>query len=199
MCNMTELCAWPDLFIWVTWLIHVCDMTHSWWWLDSFIRVARLIRISEMTWRDSSMCVTWLIHMSHTEELSTYPLNESCHTHKWVMSRSRGNVDSSSARDIWIGLPETFWMSHISRIPMQPNCQMCYVTFKGSWQLFCGWHMNWVARDILNESCLPHPNATQLSRIGLQFNCQVPVGLPETGIILMCDMTHTPDKTYSLQ
>ena len=37
---------WHDLFICVTWLIHMCDMSRSYVWHDSFI------------------CVTWLIHMS---------------------------------------------------------------------------------------------------------------------------------------
>ena len=52
---------WQDLFICVTWLIHIFDMSHSY---------ERLSRNREapatnavLVWQDSSISVTWLMHM----------------------------------------------------------------------------------------------------------------------------------------
>jgi len=59
--------VWHDLFVCVTWLIHMWDMTHSYVWRDSFICVTRLIHMCDAThsyvWHDSFICVTWLIQM----------------------------------------------------------------------------------------------------------------------------------------
>jgi len=63
--------VWHDIFICVTWLIHMCDMTHSYVWHDSFTCVPCLIHMCDMThsymrhdnhsdvWHDSFTCVTW--------------------------------------------------------------------------------------------------------------------------------------------
>jgi len=44
---MTHSYVWHDLFICVTWLIHMCDMTHSYVKHDSFCRCTWLIRPKE--------------------------------------------------------------------------------------------------------------------------------------------------------
>jgi len=54
MCYMTHSYVWHDLFICVTWLIHICDMTHSYVSQDWFICV---------TWLNSFVCVTWPMRM----------------------------------------------------------------------------------------------------------------------------------------
>jgi len=43
------------------WLVHVCDTTHLYVCHDLFMCVTKFIIIE---WRDSFICVTWLIHMS---------------------------------------------------------------------------------------------------------------------------------------
>ena len=59
--------VWHDLFIFVTWRIHMCDMTQSHVWHDTFICVTRRIYVCDMAhsyaWSDSIICVIWLIHM----------------------------------------------------------------------------------------------------------------------------------------
>jgi len=61
MCDMT------DLFICLTWLIHMCDMSHS--WVNSR-PTAICWGMCDMThsyvWHDSLTCVTWLIHTCDT-------------------------------------------------------------------------------------------------------------------------------------
>ena len=56
-----------DLFICVTWLIHVCDVTLSLVWRDAFICVTWLIHMSDVTyscvWCDAFSCETWPIDM----------------------------------------------------------------------------------------------------------------------------------------
>ena len=44
-------CIFSDLFVYVTWLVHVCDLTRT--------CVTWLIHV----WLDSCMCVTWLMHV----------------------------------------------------------------------------------------------------------------------------------------
>jgi len=54
---------------WDSWLDiqHMCDMTHSCVWRDSFICVTWLIHVCDVThlyvWHDSFICVTWLISL----------------------------------------------------------------------------------------------------------------------------------------
>jgi len=66
MCYSYE---WHDLFIWVTWLIHMSDMTYSYEWHDSCVLVIWLVDTCNMThsyvWKYSSIRVIWLVHMRH--------------------------------------------------------------------------------------------------------------------------------------
>ena len=66
--------VWHDLFICVTWLIHMCDTTHSLWSelsqqsarLCMSMCVTRLIHACDIRylfgWHASCVCVTWLLH-----------------------------------------------------------------------------------------------------------------------------------------
>ena len=92
MCGMTHSYVWHDSFMCVTWLIHVCGMTHSWVWHDSIIFMTTLEcdGTGAYVWHDSmnESCHThkwvmpyiWMSHVSH--------MNGSCHTHEWVMSHT---------------------------------------------------------------------------------------------------------------
>jgi len=118
MCDMTYSYVWHDLFICVTWLIHMCDMTYSYVWHDLFIsvtwliylcmtthssRVTILMRMCDMThscvWHDSFMCMTWLIHVCdlcissrhihHVWQYSQYSCTcEIWHAHMFGMTHS---------------------------------------------------------------------------------------------------------------
>jgi len=72
VCDMTRPCVWHDSTMCVTCLIHVCDMTHPCVWQNSSMCVTWLIHVCDMThprvWHDSSMCVTWLIHTGAVED-----------------------------------------------------------------------------------------------------------------------------------
>jgi len=76
MCDMTHSHAWHDSSICVAWLIHMRDMTHPYVWHDSFICVTWLIHMCGMTrsyaWHDSSICVAWLIHMRDITHLHVW-------------------------------------------------------------------------------------------------------------------------------
>jgi len=83
MCGVTNSYVWHDSFACVTWLIHTWNMTHLYVWHHSFTRETHLyvwpnsvkkhihmwgvIRL--YSWRDSFMCMTWLIHMWHVTHL----------------------------------------------------------------------------------------------------------------------------------
>ena len=113
MCGGTLLYARHDLFIPVTWLIHVCDwgklhlcvhtrdIIYSYVWHYSFICVIWLIhmcnRTHPYTRHNLFVRVTWDIHicdMTHSHASGTWEwmshvahANESCRTCEWVMSR----------------------------------------------------------------------------------------------------------------
>jgi len=46
---LVHIHAWHDSFICVTWLNHMCDKTHSYLWQDSFICMTYLIHMCDMT------------------------------------------------------------------------------------------------------------------------------------------------------
>jgi len=63
----------------------VCAMGHSYVWRDSFICVTWLIRRCDVThsyvWRDSFLCVTWLICVSGTTRPHAWQDSFTCVTH----------------------------------------------------------------------------------------------------------------------
>jgi len=88
--DMTCSYAWHDLFICVTWLVHMRDMTCSYAWHGSFICVTWLIYTLDMTrsyaWHKSFICATWLVHMRdltcscHDTQHRSLPTNKHCNT-----------------------------------------------------------------------------------------------------------------------
>jgi len=99
MCDTAQSFSWRDSFICVTWLSDMSDMTHSCVWHDSFMCVTWLICVCDMTFsyvyfRDSfgpnrmTKVYMRINRIPHTEMSHVTHLNESCHTHKWVMSHS---------------------------------------------------------------------------------------------------------------
>ena len=83
--------AWHDIFICVTWHIHVCDMMHSYVWHDSFLCVMWLIHMCDMThshvWFDS-VCVPWLVHiceMCLCRMTHSYVCHDPCICVPWPM------------------------------------------------------------------------------------------------------------------
>jgi len=80
-----------DSFARVTWLIYTCDMTPLHVWHDSFTRVTWLIYTCDMThlhvWHDSFTHDTYVPARNECATHFKYISNESCHIHKWVMSR----------------------------------------------------------------------------------------------------------------
>ena len=90
---------WHDVFIYMTWLIHIFDTTHS----DVSFLCLILIACG-MTHSHDSFYVTWLIHMTNSHFISFNwshmqmrhaicvwhtCANVSCHVCEWVMSRMR--------------------------------------------------------------------------------------------------------------
>jgi len=101
MCDMTQSYVWHDSFLCVTRPTHMCDVTHLRDTKPASVRcdkfhipqhfradwpVRRLIPTCDMThscvWRDSSICVTWLIHT-------------------WDMTLSRTLVRPRSVAALW--------------------------------------------------------------------------------------------------
>jgi len=78
--------VWRDLFICVTWLIHMRAMTQSHVWYDSFTCVTWLIHVCD-TMHES--CHTFECVMSHIWMRHVTHMKESCHTYAWVMSHIR--------------------------------------------------------------------------------------------------------------
>jgi len=69
---MTLSYVWHDLFICMTWRVHMCDMTDSYAWYDSRICGTWLIHMCDMlthmcattrscVWHDPFTCLTWPI------------------------------------------------------------------------------------------------------------------------------------------
>jgi len=59
---------WHDLFIHVTWPIHICDMTHSYMIQSHTSRHNANEQVKSQAtsvWHDSFILVTWLIHTCH--------------------------------------------------------------------------------------------------------------------------------------
>jgi len=93
--DMTDLYVWPDsfmcmdhlhvrhdLFMYVTWLIHVCNMTRSCVWHDWFIYIRMQIRIGM-----SLMCMnaqTIAIRVSTSIGMSLICMNEYVCMHRYV-------------------------------------------------------------------------------------------------------------------
>ena len=85
VCDMAPSCEWHDSFVCVTWLLHVwhddnlytvaCERHsrcafHTYTWDTSHTRQSHVMRMQAdqtrafvCVWRDSFMCVTWLIHV----------------------------------------------------------------------------------------------------------------------------------------
>jgi len=114
--DMAHSYVWHHLFIRVTWLIHTCDMTlmtysinlrkmiHLYEWHDFIIRVTWLLYTSDMThsyvWHDSYKNIRATLMYTHDSTYSRLHkqeitrererrMNESCHTHGWVVSHIR--------------------------------------------------------------------------------------------------------------
>jgi len=66
--------------MYVTWVTHVFDMTYPCVWLDVFMCVTWLVHLCHITplcsrvWHDSLVCVAWLAHTCDMTHLSLYYL-----------------------------------------------------------------------------------------------------------------------------
>jgi len=136
--------VWHDLFICVTWLIHMCDMTHSYVWHDLFT--------CDMThafeWHDST-CDIWVTWLIHTRHMSYHTMKESYHfirvTYEWYDSHKiRWHVPS--------------WLLHCNThcntaTLAATHCNTCCNTLHDTrrrW-IATNWWMSHVAH--MNESC----------------------------------------------
>jgi len=113
MCDVTRAHVWHDSFTRAICLVHMCDVSRSYVWHDSFTCVTWLVYHqlpcawhASFPWlihmtrshvrRDAIRFVTRLIHTSQIWRDHMCDMNESCHTHKWVMSH--------------------IWMSHVTHM-----------------------------------------------------------------------------------
>ena len=107
-----------DVFICVTWCIHMCDMTHWYVWHDAFICVTWLIHMWAM------VCVTWRIHMCDMTHLYVCHGNISCRTYySWCAdTRDRESVYLCGSSDFFFQKHWclTIWTSHVTN--MNKSC-----------------------------------------------------------------------------
>jgi len=114
----------------------MCDMTHSCVWHDSF-------------WMYEQTYSLWIL-------LSSYILNESCHTHEWVTSHMDAyDWVMNESCHTWICMNES-WMSHVTRMK---ESWMSHVTrMNESWMSHVS-HIkeSWISHVTrMNESWMSH-------------------------------------------
>ena len=124
-----------NLFIYVTWLVHMCDVTHSYVWHDSCICVTRLIHMCDVThsyvWRDSRdsiICFRRLVYMCGTHfTLGGSYMCDVTHAYVWgdsyVVSQTH-NIAKSSMNEScrtyeWV--TSHIGMSHVTH--MKESCR----------------------------------------------------------------------------
>ena len=97
-----------QIWICVTWPIHMYDMTHLYVWHDAFTCVNWIMYMCDMThsyaWHDSSICATWLIYTCDLTPAYRARLLTSCAPAKLVSTGTHTQV--------WLQISYVTWRIH---------------------------------------------------------------------------------------
>ena len=130
VCNMARSCVWHVTFICVTCHIHMCDMSHSYMWHVTFRRLWRYanVYVSTNVWYNSSTCATWLIHMCGMSHSYVWHASSICVT--WLVHMTWPmHLSDTTHPYMWHdSCIRVTWLIHICRV--QHAASMCVTSLR---------------------------------------------------------------------